>query len=1043
MFRCTSLCMIIIWLILIPAQAFAAVSKDSKITLLSIEDAIHLGVKMDAGVLDAKKNLSKKRTEWKQSLYAIINEAQKDAGPFARPHSLSKDLNIRLKLPEARKSLIEASENLVQQERLAVDKIRKLYISTYSMMNQVSDAVVTLQTAGNTIKEIRTLVKLGRSKQSDVEVAEEARRTAESELKQAKLNYKSALLDMGRATGLDMEQGYTFELRPEFADLKSDSIWKLIGHAEKNDILLSSAVMNRSIAEEKVNVTRQLYESKFGDADMKIIQSMFNKEMNEELFAANYEAFLERVEKQWDGFITILIPFPKSLFQGEFDGIRYFDDQRYSLPVSLFDLDKARKKEQETLELLLTGVKTSYLSVKSAEEAYSQALHTQQKVNHDYIKAKTRLRLKQITKNQYIEVEEKLNEAKKTVSNSYIAYYSAMYKLDLDTSGGLRSFIKQGILPWITIDDGLTPINSSPLAFKPLKGKFLVEPIVEPITSALTIEVDAAIGASHYQLFTKENIPLTPRTTVDQPLILLQMLLQSVQDYQVIFFHDQAPIAQASFEGIGNSGTLAIVKISSFEVNKSIEATPTHDLGTVIIGTFKVALSQLTQEIAAVALSTAADSGQGMYYQPANKVEQWIDLEKTLEYADIINNRTTNLDKSSIDALKLTISIGDGGALESLQTTVQLEGEISKLILAIEQLQLQGDEATDSGQLTLLAQIMQDIGVSMSKKAFLESLLLEDSGEAMRQLAAWSSSQSGEAPAPDGGNESEMIAEERKLRSEQLLLTLEAGNRDEVLSASILYKDAILAQLAEEQGIQQDIEALLGAKTKLEAAYDEAQQINDTERILVLLEALEAIQSDLSIAQKQKLFTEKQALDMVIAMLFEHDQKISELSKLRTEAIIAITEAEKLKYNEQELLLLNEEAERIVELYDDDIVPIPTQNLISGPYQIKLDLPPVYVDGHAMIQIRPISESFDALVVWNDQDRSVTITKNGIVVICKVGDLTAYVNGEPFLMEASPQLILGRTVVPLRFVAISLGIDVDWDSVTQTIELSGKGDIQQ
>ncbi|MEX1030879.1 MAG: stalk domain-containing protein [Paenibacillaceae bacterium] len=1046
MFRYTSIGIIIILITLIPSQVLAATSKPPKVTLLKIEEAIEMGIKVDAGVLNARKNYSQKRTEWKQSLQAIMNEAQKDSGPFARPHNLSKDLSIRMKLPEARKSLIEAKENLVQQQNLATDKVRKLYISTISMMNNVSDVQKKLKTTESKVKEVKTMVKLNKAKQSDVEEAEDARKEAESDLKQAKLSYKSALLDLSKAIGRDVEQGYTFELQSVYADLKVDTIWKLIGHAEKNDITLSSAMMNRSIADEKVKVTRQLYKSKFGSSDMKIIESMFNKEINEELFEANYETFLERVGKQWDGFITILIPFPKSLFQGEFDGIRYFDDQRYSLPVSIFELDKARKKEQDTLEQLLTGIKTSFLSVKTAEETYSQALQALEAAKRDLASAKKKLKVKQINKSQFTEVEDTVNEANKTVTGSYLSYYSAVYKLDLDTSGGIRSFIKKGILPWKVIDDGLSPINASPKQAKPLEGSFAIKPVVDPITSSLSVGVDSSLGATHYQLFTKENIPLTERLQVGKPMVVLQLLLQSITDYQVIFFKQQAPVAQATFEGIGTSGSIAIEKISTFDEKKSDNPTakPSNDLGTVIIGSFQIALSQLTKEIANVALASVAESGQGMFYKSAQAVDQWVNLEKTLDYQDMISgSKTAIVDKDKMNALKLTVSIETGGAVESLQTPDELNIEINNLKLAIQQLQAQADEAKESGQLLEFAQKMQEIDTSVSKKSFLESLLLGDSGKALSQLAEWSSAQSGEAPIPEGGNQAEILAVESNRLNEQLKLAMNAGNSTETLEIAAQFADALSAQLSEEQGIQQDIEALLEAKTKLEVAYDEAQQSNDSERMPIILEALEAIQSDLNHAQKQNMFTQKQALDLVITQLAEQDQDTKELLHLRTEAIIRIVEVEKLKYDEQELIQLNEEAEKIVELYGEDILPIPVQNVISGPFEIKLDLPPVFANGQAMIQIRPISESFGALVVWNDNDQSVTISKDGIIIICKVGDPIAYVDGQPFLMETYPQLVSGRVVVPLRFVAVSLGIEVDWDNGTQTIELSDKGDIQQ
>jgi hypothetical protein len=1046
MFRYTIITLIILSIVLQPIQVFAATTKPVKATLLKLEEATQLGINVDADVANARKNVSQKRTEWKQALQAIMSEAQKDASSFARPHSLSKDLTIRMKLPEARKSLIEAQENLIQQQHIATEKIRTLYISTIGSMNSVADAEKKLSNAINMIKEVKTMAKLNKAKQSNIDEAEDARKEAESALKQAKLTYKSVLLELSKAIGRDVEQGYVFEIQPIYADLQIDTIWKLIGFAQKNNTSLSTARMNRSIADEKVNVTRQLYETKFGSADMKIINSMFSKDINEELFEANYEAFLARVNKQWDGFNEFLIPLPKSLFQGEFDGIRYFDDQRYSLPVSLFELDKARKKEQESLEQLLTNVKTSYLSVKTAEETYAQALQALDTAKLKLTAAKNKLKVKLLTQSAYSEIEETVNEANKNVTVAFLTYYSAIYKLNFDTSGGMESFVRKGILPWKSIHDGLAPINASPEQAKPLVGTYVIDYAVDPITSALSINIDPSLGATHYQLFTKENIPLTERIQAGKPIVALQLMLQSIADYQMIFFKQQAPVAQATFDGMGSSGSMSIESINTFDIQvlDNAAAKPSNELGTVIIGTFQIAISQLSKEIATAALATVAESGQGILFKPTHATNQWFDLENTLDYQDIIKGlKSATVHADQIKALHITVSIQSGGSIISLQSPEQVQSEVGKLTKSIDELQAQANKASESGQFIEFAQIMQEIDTSMSKKEFLESILLGDSKQIMNRLAEWGASQAGETPTPEDSSEIDKQTDKTNELIHQLTAAMEAGNSIEIEDIAIALVDALHDQLSVEQGVQQDIAALIEAQATLVAAYQTAKQTNDNDRMSMISEALSAIQLDIRIAMKQHTFTEKQAIEHVVALLAEQGQQTDQLLQLRSEAIQSIVEFEKMKYDEQELVQVEEQSAKIIEQFDGLIQPLPVQRVISSSFDIKLDLPPVFTDGQAMIQIRPISEAFGALVVWNDDDQTVTITKNGVVLISTVGNPVAYVDGQPFLMETYPRLVSGRVVVPLRFVAISLGIEVNWDSGTQTIELSNKGDIQQ
>lgn len=49
-----------------------------------------------------------------------------------------------------------------------------------------------------------------------------------------------------------------------------------------------------------------------------------------------------------------------------------------------------------------------------------------------------------------------------------------------------------------------------------------------------------------------------------------------------------------------------------------------------------------------------------------------------------------------------------------------------------------------------------------------------------------------------------------------------------------------------------------------------------------------------------------------------------------------------------------------------------------------------------------------------------------------------YVNGQEVQSDVAPQVINGRTMVPLRAIAESLGSDVDYDAGTNTVNISGK-----
>ena len=71
----------------------------------------------------------------------------------------------------------------------------------------------------------------------------------------------------------------------------------------------------------------------------------------------------------------------------------------------------------------------------------------------------------------------------------------------------------------------------------------------------------------------------------------------------------------------------------------------------------------------------------------------------------------------------------------------------------------------------------------------------------------------------------------------------------------------------------------------------------------------------------------------------------------------------------------------------------------------------------------PVEERLAAL---EQQIRAVT-GQTGVNIQLQIGETTAVVNGQSVTLDAAPRIVdAGYTLVPIRFVAESLGIQVEW-----------------
>ncbi|MEI7025489.1 stalk domain-containing protein [Paenibacillus sp. y28] len=216
-----------------------------------------------------------------------------------------------------------------------------------------------------------------------------------------------------------------------------------------------------------------------------------------------------------------------------------------------------------------------------------------------------------------------------------------------------------------------------------------------------------------------------------------------------------------------------------------------------------------------------------------------------------------------------------------------------------------------------------------------------------------------------------------------------------------------------------------------------------------LLESKEQLQTELAAGPSDPAQLQQQLAAVLTELLrISQDQLFEQLAALRELPATAEARTEvqaKLLLELQQLQLqyyTPEEQAALAEaaalLAGSGVVePLPVESVLSQTLPFKLEVPPVLIDGHVYIHIRPVSEAFGAVVLWDNSDQSVTVNRPGVIVHAKTNDPRAYINGEPIQLEAPPRLVEGRTMVPLRFVAEALGLTVTWISQPQTVRIEG------
>ncbi len=115
-------------------------------------------------------------------------------------------------------------------------------------------------------------------------------------------------------------------------------------------------------------------------------------------------------------------------------------------------------------------------------------------------------------------------------------------------------------------------------------------------------------------------------------------------------------------------------------------------------------------------------------------------------------------------------------------------------------------------------------------------------------------------------------------------------------------------------------------------------------------------------------------------------------------------------------------------------------NINGNPTEVET--PYVAGAGTTLVPLRVITEAFGAKVDWEGTTQTITLTYPGVDITLQIGNVVANVNSHTETLPEPPVLSAnGVTMVPLRFISETFGAVVGYDNATQGItvtkELSG------
>jgi len=106
--------------------------------------------------------------------------------------------------------------------------------------------------------------------------------------------------------------------------------------------------------------------------------------------------------------------------------------------------------------------------------------------------------------------------------------------------------------------------------------------------------------------------------------------------------------------------------------------------------------------------------------------------------------------------------------------------------------------------------------------------------------------------------------------------------------------------------------------------------------------------------------------------------------------------------------------------------------LVNGQ-SVVLQTAPVIKNGTTLVPLRFVAETFGITPVWDGVFQVIDLPLGSRTVRLQVGQRFASVDGKRVALDAAPVILGSVTMVPLRFIADTLGADTQWEASTRTI----------
>lgn len=346
---------------------------------------------------------------------------------------------------------IQSEINSIKHEMSVVkydvcESVGNKFTEVYTYQETITFYEEQLASGEETLRRNQARLLVGEANVSDIEAIEKSLNSIRNKLAGVMRNFEKTKKKLGEMIGLDVSSGYEFRNPYVETGMTRSDLDKIRQSALDQDHTYYEAKVNTQLQRISMDTNYSLMRGQYGQK-MNRLDPFINAARNggktdSDALKAEYDKMLEDVDAPWQGNIKILfIKIPKEWFKGQISGVRYVEDEPYTLYTNILEYQEAAADEADAKKELLDSVEDAYDNAVTAKNAYETMKKEVESLKKDVDAGLLLNKAGSLPFDELKSMQELYEENQMTLLETLSTYTQSLYTLDSISCGAVTSLL--------------------------------------------------------------------------------------------------------------------------------------------------------------------------------------------------------------------------------------------------------------------------------------------------------------------------------------------------------------------------------------------------------------------------------------------------------------------------------------------------------------------------------------------------------------------------------------------------------------------------